>query len=76
MVVTKTVTVAAAVAAAAAAAAVAAEVGVVEAAAACLKDVVQEVYEGDGEAEQRHGTHEGVERRVACEVPIALDFDE
>ena len=46
------------------------------AAAACLEDVVQEVYERYGEAEHRHGTHEGMERRVAAEQPVALDFDE
>ena len=46
------------------------------AAAACLEDVVQEVYERYGEAEHRNGTHEGMERRVAAEEPVALDFDE
>eukprot|EP00964_Phaeocystis_antarctica_P070679 scaffold43060_cov56-Phaeocystis_antarctica.AAC.6 len=60
---------------AAAAAAAAAAAGAV-AAAACLEDVMQEVYEGDGEAEHRHGTHEGMERRVAAEQPVALDLDE
>jgi hypothetical protein len=56
-------------------AAAAAAAGAV-AAAACLENVVQEVYERYGETEHRHGPHEGMERRVAAEQPVALDFDE